>query len=190
VRGSGAARVLPALLLLAAGCFPYTQGITPDHPRDAARAYVYGRFQIGGGGGLGFEINCSDQKKYVIGFSDERPFQVIEVSPSVCQIEYLLFTAGNVRSRALAPFRLLRNEFLEPGGVYYVGDFFYTTSSDAQWRVLYTEVRHTWKVNAIQDNYAETTAELKRTFPSFATAQTENRMTSKRVQPALVPQRQ
>jgi hypothetical protein len=82
----------------------------------------------------------------------------------------------------MAPFRLLNNEHLEPGGVYYVGDFSATVSSSYMGRsfeprtLLHRMYRERWGLDLPRNNYAATTAEMKRAYPSFASVATADRM--------------
>lgn len=77
----------------------------------------------------------------------------------------------------MSPLRLLRNEILDPGGVYYVGDFAASGTFHATPIFFYMKIHQSWRMSSITDNYLETTASMKRGFPAFASVQTENRMT-------------
>ena len=104
---------------------------------------------------------------------------MIRVAPSKCQLEYVLYTDsdGVVRVRDMATFRLLRNEFLDPGGVYYVGDFIAGARTTSTFKFFYTEVRSGWAFGKVQGRYEKTTEEMKRAFPGLAVVPTEDRMT-------------
>ena len=122
-----------------------------------------------------FAIRCREGKSYDIEFSARPDVQMIQLAPSTCQLDRIVY--GENQLRLMSPFRLLRNEILDPGGVYYVGDFAASGTFSATPVFFYTKVRQSWRMSAIRDNYAEATASLKRVFPAFASVQTENRMT-------------
>jgi hypothetical protein len=173
--------LLPTLALLA-GCATYTASIRPEEAYDPASAYIYGRFLLRAepgqniGGSMGFEINCRDGATYTIGMTTRHSLQMIKIAPSACQIAYIVYGSQRGASgegKQLATFRLLRNEFLDPGGVYYVGDFLAVSSYSHDF--LSFQSRLHWALRAIQDNYEATTDEMKRN-PRFAGTKTENRM--------------
>jgi hypothetical protein len=166
-----------------AGCAGFTSSIRTSERYDPSSAYIYGRFSLETlegrrpGGTMGFAIRCRDGATYTIELAADHPLQVIKVAPSVCQIDEFVYTGGgSVLGRRMATFRLLRNEFLDPGGVYYVGDFTAVSTSSAKHYLLYVEHRYAWAISQIRDNYARTTAEMKRTFAGLASARTEDRM--------------
>jgi hypothetical protein len=160
----------------------------PGERHDPASAYLYGRFYIDakssllspdGSQSMGFAVRCRDGNTYTIGFSKRTPLQVIKVAPSICQIDEIVYTdaGGGVISRRMAPFRLLQNEILESGGLYYVGDFLAQASeSSSSYMVIYRETRFSWTIAAIRDNYDKTTAAMKRAFVAFRAVPTEDRM--------------
>jgi hypothetical protein len=150
---------------------------------------------------LSFEIRCRDGRTYEIAFNRSQPLQIIPIKPGICQIEDVVYEdasgkvslmyvvvastiAGGIAAGALSygvakpptprrmsSFRLLQNEELQPGGVYYVGDFtFYAKDNRSS-----TDRRYEW-TSQIQDNYAGTTAAMKTGHKGFARAPTENRM--------------
>jgi hypothetical protein len=181
--------VLTALaVLMGGGCAGYTSSIKPDAPYDPSRTYLYGRFHIEAAPGshsdlvMGFMIRCRDEKKYTFRFDHDDRVQVLELAPSACQIDDLVFTesSGRVLWRSMAEFRLLKNEFLSPGGVYYVGDFAaQTTDVSTMTRQIFsttTTRRMAWRVTSMKDNYSQTTSELKKTHPNLRSVSTEDRM--------------
>jgi hypothetical protein len=84
-----------------------------------------------------------------------------------------LFTAiqGDPRPRQLASFRLLRNELLEPGGIYYVGDFYAKATTHGQG----ADERNEWTATRKND-YERTTEELAKQLANFPADATQNRM--------------
>jgi hypothetical protein len=86
-----------------------------------------------------------------------------------------------VIAKEMAPFRLLGNEILEPGGVYYVGDFVATSRHATRFKILFTEHHFSWRITSREDNYLETTQAMKRVYTNLATATTANRMPHRRV---------
>ena len=88
---------------------------------------------------------------------------------------------GVTSHREMAAFRLLNNEHLEPGGVYYVGDFAVVGTSKILDTTIYplvvvTKYRQQWGLDPPRNRYVETTADMKRAFPRFAGVQTTDRM--------------
>jgi hypothetical protein len=176
--------------------------IRARQPRDPRMAYLYGRFALDtkdalgflGDGALTFELRCRDGRIYNLAFREEKPFQIIELTPGLCQLEDIVFAGsdgssgmpppntglaglaifaaveGDTRPRQMSSFRLLRNEELEPGGVYYVGDF----AARARDNLSAPHRRNIWTLT-IRDNYAKTTDEMSRAFPHFAKVRTEDR---------------
>jgi hypothetical protein len=150
---------------------------------------------------IGFAIRCQDEKTYTVVFSAETPLQVIELAPSRCQLDEIIYAQPGgsfVDARQLAPFRLLRNEFLNAGGLYYVGDFSARATAKVTSNIVISkEVRYSWEITDITNNYARTTAAMKRKYPGFATAASEDRasrspdspgqVTRDSSQPGIVP---
>jgi hypothetical protein len=176
------------VLVMAAtfGCGVFAPTVRPDERPGPSDVYLYGRFyihtEVQGLGfkdqSMGFAIRCRDGKNYVIPFSEERPVQVIKVHPGICQLDEILFTdgGGTVRGRQLVTFRLLGNEILQPGGVYYVGDFVATAASVSEHSLVYQKSYSAWRLAARENNYARTTQLMREIFPLFASRVTEDRM--------------
>jgi hypothetical protein len=122
-----------------------------------------------------FAIRCRDGSTYAIAFRSRDPLTVIRISPSICQIDRFVYS-GSIGGESMATSRLLRNEILDPGGVYYVGDFVAVTRDKTTYGLGYKEHKYTWRIQSIRDNYVRTTAEMKRAFPGLATVVTEDRM--------------
>ena len=161
--------VLSALL---GGCA--TANVRPEDSYQRTNAYLYGRFYIEGQN-LSFVIRCREGTKYRIDFSSRDEVQMIALPPSVCQLDEVLY--GGV-AQAMARFRLVRNEFLDAGGVYYVGDFRMSgTSKLTAITPFYTQWRYTWRTDSVRDDYRVTTQEMRRRFPWFASVPTEDRVT-------------
>jgi hypothetical protein len=161
-----------------------------DEAYDPGSAYIYGRFHIDSEPGLfgigtsqtmGFAVRCRDGNVYTIKFTNKSGIQVMRLAPSVCQIDEFVYTdtSGAIIARRMATFRLLQNEFLDRGGVYYVGDFFARASSKVEPGFFVTTTHLAFKVTAIENNYEDTTAAMKRYFTKLALARTENRMPPK-----------
>jgi hypothetical protein len=196
-------RVLAAFLL--AGCVTPISAVHPRQKYSPNVAYIYGRFALDikkarsafGTEKMVFEIRCRDGHMYEVVFHPTQTLQVIALRPSICQIEDVVndengpegsgagvaFVAGGLagalvytaikgdqtEARQMSSFRLLQNEELEPGGVYYVGDFLAKAVEDNE------EQRNVWTLQA-SDNYEATTEAIKRKYPGFASAETENRI--------------
>ena len=177
-----------ALSALADGCAEYTPGLRPTDPYSLGSAYVYGRFfvdaesptlALDGHQSMGFAIRCRDGNRYVLRFSNRNALQVIRVAPSVCQIDEIIYTdaSGSTLGRKATSFRLFENERLDPGGVYYVGDFFALATTKSSFNGLRWETHLNWRMTGTTDSYDKTTDQLKRYFPNLAPAATDNRMT-------------
>ena len=158
--------------------------VSSSDPYYRGSAYIYGRFllQTDAGQDLTFVIRCRDGERYKIPFSRDRPLMMIRLPAGLCQIEDVTYE-GQRSVDDMASFRLLGNEHLEPGGVYYVGDFIATgkttkSAYEFEPKVLgfAREVRQSWKLFQPSNNYLATTADLRRAFPSFAKVGTEDRM--------------
>lgn len=147
--------------------------VRPDDSHLASAAYLYGRFYVDGPG-LSFVIRCREGTKYTIDFSSRDEVQMIELPPSICQLDHVVY--GGM-AQQMAGFRLLRNEILDPGGVYYLGDFRMSGSSRIVSAYPFAiTTRFTWQVDNIRDNYAASTGEMRRRFPAFASIPTEDRV--------------
>jgi len=167
IRGAAQSLALMGFVVMLASCAHSTRVSRSDsYSRDSA--YLYGRFYIDGMSPLWYQLSCHDGNKYKIQFSMSSSVRVIKIAPSICQVDYVVF--GNDTQNEMVGFRLLGNEVLDPGGVYYVGDF----AADSTWNWLEGIVR--WIVKGRRNEYAKTTAELKRAFPGFASVATEDRV--------------
>jgi hypothetical protein len=131
---------------------------------------------------MAFAIRCRDGKRYTIGFSKDDPLRMIRVRAGACQLDDVIYK-GERSKRDMATFRLLGNEHLQPGGVYYVGDFEVNAGTRKQDPTfitssfgMYRKVSQTWQLFDPRNNYAATTAEMKHYFPNFASVATEDRM--------------
>jgi hypothetical protein len=162
---------LVVMSFLAIGCA--TANVWPGAPYKRDHAYLYGRFSYTGLS-VTFEIRCRDGAVYKIDFIDQNQVQLIEIVPSVCQLDKIEY--GSSANAQLVPFRMLQNEFLDPGGVYYVGDYSVTGASRTEFKILYNEIHQSWRMGHARDNYARSTAELRQLFPAFAKAATEDRV--------------
>jgi hypothetical protein len=164
-------RRLAAISLLAIGCG--TANIRANAPYQKDRAYLYGRFTYNGLSQT-FAIHCHDGHFYKVDFVARDEVQMIELPPSTCQLERIEY--GSEAMSQMAPFRLLRNEILDPGGVYYVGDYFVTGTSRTDFKFFYNETHQSWRMNPGRDEYAKTTTDMRRQFPAFARAPTQDRV--------------
>ena len=175
------------------GCSAYTSGLKPDGKYDRAHAYLYGRFRMletnaeKTSNTMGFAIRCRDDRVYTLGFSRLDVVQVIELEPSLCQIESIIYadSGGHVLGRRMPGFRLLRNEIVSPGGVYYLGDFSAiatesTGDTHIVWMGTSTDIHMGWEITSVKDNYAQTTEEMKAQFVNLASARTEDRMSRRK----------
>jgi hypothetical protein len=167
--------------ILAGACSPYTVSQRPDEPLSPSSAYVYGRFELdsrGSRNSMGFVVRCTGAEKdeaFDIGFSSKHPLQIFKVGPGTCAIDEAVYTTGRewTEGQRAAPLAVLRNRELSAGVAYYIGDFL--AASTAQ-RISSSKVRIHWGVTEVRNNYAGTTAEMKRMFPKLAPLATEDAM--------------
>ena len=131
---------------------------------------------------MAFSIRCRDGKRYKIVFSkqEDEALRMIRLPAGVCQLDDVV-GKGVGSHREMAAFRLLNNEHLQPGGVYYVGDFAAAGSSRLLDTTIYPFVivrkyREQWGIDPPRNRYLETTADMKRACPKFASVQTADRM--------------
>jgi hypothetical protein len=204
-RRGAASRALLAATLAASACSYAIEPVRPRQKIDPKSAYIYGRFTLDtkagasilGSEGVTFTIRCRDGETYNLKFRQGQPLQLLPLPALACQIEDVIADSGtgstnamgigfvfggivgmavgdavsDTGSATMANFRLLKNEFLDAGGVYYVGDFKMTAKDNRS----ATDRHNDWTMRLV-DNYAGTTAELKRTYVHFASTPTENRV--------------
>ncbi len=180
MRGATISILLAAILPIACAAVLVRSG--DDYHQESA--YLYGRFLLRteNNQAMAFSIRCRDGKRYKIVFSRDEPLRMIRLPAGVCQLDEVVYK-GLASQREMAAFRLLGNEHLQPGGVYYVGDFVATGNTtrsgvkfDASELAFYRVYRQVWELLNPRNNYATTTAAMKQAFPSFASAATEDRM--------------
>jgi hypothetical protein len=172
-----AAVAIAVLAALCNGCASVR--VSPDDAFQRESAYIYGSFGVASDDNISaaFSIRCRDGRRYKIEFSKDQPLKVIRLPPGVCQLDDVIYRGvGSVRQ--MASMRLLGNEHLQPGGVYYVGDFVVTGGTvSSEWTPFVgTTVTQVWGPFSPRNNYARTTTALKRQFPLFARVPTEDRM--------------
>jgi hypothetical protein len=128
--------------------------------------------------GTAFSIRCRDGKRYKIEFSKNHPVRLIRIPPGICQLDDIIYRGVAGSASDMASLRLLGNEHLQPGGVYYVGDFVVAAKAvySGGAPVFGGRVRQSWALFSPRNNYASTTAELKQRFPGFSAVATEDRM--------------
>ena len=167
--------------VLSAGCAAVLVRSGDEYQPESA--YIYGRFLLDteDNQAMAFSIRCRDGKRYKIVFSkqEDEALRMIRLPAGVCQLDDVV-GKGVVSHREMAAFRLLNNEHLQPGGVYYVGDFAAAGSSkfvDTIYPfVTVRKFREQWGIDPPHNRYLETTADMKRAFPRFASVQTSDRM--------------
>ena len=179
----GAAISILLATVLSAGCAAVLVRAGDDYQPQSA--YIYGRFLLDteDNQAMAFSIRCRDGKRYKIVFSkqENEALRMIRLPAGVCQLDDVVYK-GVSSQRQMSSFRLLANEHLQPGGVYYVGDFGASASStESGLKVdfehgLHTVVDQRWRLLNPRNNYAATTAEMKRAYAGFASVATEDRM--------------
>ena len=162
---------LVLISFLTIGCA--TANVGPGAPYKRDHVYLYGRFTYTGLS-VTFEIRCRDGAIYKVDFIARDQVQLLELVPSVCQLDKIEY--GSSANAQLVPFRMLRNEILDPGGVYYVGDYSVSGASRVDYRFFYNEIHQSWRMKHARDDYARSTAEMRRLFPAFDGAATEDRV--------------
>jgi hypothetical protein len=166
-----------------AGCAGYTPSILPNEKPTGQEAYLYGRFYIeapasklafDGHQTMGFVIKCASGETYIFRFSSDNALQVIRIAPSTCTLAEFIYTNsdGQVRSRKPAPEKLMRDARFDAGKAYYLGDFYAETTT----RVIGNTISRNWNVKNVRDDYRNTSAALRASFPNLSAIPTEDRM--------------
>jgi hypothetical protein len=165
------------------GCASYTPSVTQDEKPTGQEAYLYGRFYIEAKSGklaldghqtMGFVIGCASGDTYTFRFSNDSALQVIKVAPSTCSLTEIVYTNsdGQIKSRKRAPDKLMRDVKFDAGKAYYLGDFY----AEATTSTLGNTIRSNWNIKTVRNDYTNTSAALKASFPNLAKLPTENRM--------------
>jgi len=166
-----------------AGCAGYTPSILPGEKPTGQEAYLYGRFYIeakasrlalDGHQTMGFVIKCASGETYTLRFSNDVALQVIKIVPSTCTLAEFIYTNsdGQIRSRKAAPEKLMRDTRFDAGKAYYLGDFYAETTTTTIGRTT----SRNWNIKSVRDDYRNTSAALKASFPNLAAIPTEDRM--------------
>jgi hypothetical protein len=179
----GFARGFVAVTLVA-GCAGYTRGMRPDEKPSPDAAYVYGRFSMRTGPlavdtyeTMGFVIGCDDGRTYTIRFFNTGEVQVIEVHPSRCALEEVVYieSDGSVHGRARPPGAWVRGTAFAAGRAYYLGDYLAVARHRTEYIGRFEEHKWVWEMNQVDDRYESTTSELRRAFANLASLSTEDR---------------
>ena len=181
-----------AAALLASGCAVYTEGIRPDAALDARYAYLYGRFFIHSDArpaaprrqSIGLVIGCENGSRYTLGSLRTRDVQVLKVAPSRCWfIEAIMAdTDGIVRKRLPIDRSIQRPLDFLAGRAHYLGDYFAKSDFTSRWTPFVTFWHWEWAMDAADDRYESTTAEMQRLFPNLAALPT--------IDKRLIPERE
>ncbi len=168
-----------AAALCVAGCAVYTSGIHSDASVQAGSAYLYGRFFMnalpeegaiaGGRQSMGMVIRCQSGSSYTLGSLDKRDVQVLEIKPSRCWLDEVIFADENgiVRKRLKVPPEMQRPHDFTAGRVHYIGDYF--AKGDLSFQLAANTEHWEWTMSAAAgDRYEATTVEMKRAFPNLA----------------------
>jgi hypothetical protein len=169
--------ILVALAGLA-GCAAFLPHVDADDKPIPGHAYVYGRFsKVAHGGAFGtggsknvlLTLKCDNGKQILFGFSEDDPLKLLDVAPSTCVMDELVFTDALAMPIRHIPLTSKRLDFAA-GKAYYIGDYHLEISND--WNPIATRV--TWRREA-SDNYEATTRDLGNAYPHFSSFPTENR---------------
>jgi hypothetical protein len=166
-----------------AACAGYSPRAPVHEVPTLSDTYLYGRLfmdapkhllGIDGHQTMGFAIQCSDGRSYVLRFDRDEPIVVVKAAPSTCSWTEVVYSDvdGIVRSRKPAPPEVFKNVVLEGGYSYYLGDFHAELLTSLSGGVVRTE----WKIKAIRDNYEYTTEDMLKGYPKLKALPTENRM--------------
>ena len=170
---------------LCVSCAHYSPALRASDPQIPSLAYLYGRLYVAarpsalgmdGYQTMGLVIRCADGETYTMRFSKEKGVQAIEIEPSTCALEEIVFTDadGVVKRRAPAPRAWTASHDFAPGRAYYIGDFAGNATWESEWKVVATKFELKWDLTDFDDNYALTTAEMKRTFANLSSLPTED----------------
>jgi hypothetical protein len=172
-------RVGIALIVFLCGCARTTWTIRPDEALDPAYAYLYGRFFINATEvpgalarhqSIALQVSCTDESQHTIWFSASRDVQVLKVRPSACALAAVMWSNQNgvvVQTKTIAQSDMLVHDFL-PGKAYYLGDYFARGIFTLTPHVSFNELFWSWAMDAADDRYESTTAEMQRAYHNLA----------------------
>lgn len=188
-----------AALALAAlsGCASYTPRANVAEIPTLGDAYLFGRFHIeapkvwlgmDGYQTMGFGIQCSDHRSYLLRFDVDNPVLAIKVHPSTCSWTEIVYSDGDgvVRSRQPAPPAVFKDVVIEGGYSYYLGDF----HAEVINTVANGGMRTQWHLKAIRENFEITTDDMKDSYPNLRAFPAENRMLIRKEVPKAIPRPQ
>jgi len=155
--------------------------LTTTSRPNANFAYLYGRFSIrsessvltNGYPTMGFKLVCADGHAYTIRFLNQPKIEVIEVTPSACQISEIVYSdaSDGITGRRRAPPGWMSPRTFEAGRAYYLGD--YEAEYAHEWKIIETE--HTWKLTSEENDYDSSTKDFAATFTGFAAMPTADK---------------
>jgi len=185
-------KVVLVIVALLNGCMGVAS-IRPDAKTVPGAAYVFGRFRIRteksygefSAQTMGLKLRCADGKEYTIRFTSDDRVQAIEINPSRCALEKVIYAdaAWLVFKPTPPPPEWIHADDFAAGHAYYLGDFFAKgTFSDESMGVT-AKLNWTWDMDPDDDSFESTTAELKRTFANLASLPTVDRRLAPRRPP-------
>lgn len=159
-------------LTVLSGCITYSESVSVNEAGSPDFAYIYGSFKVDapkvwlamqGHPSMGFVFTCNDNKKYTIGFKVDNPLQMVKVSPTQCTLTDIVYTDadGLVMSTQSISTDVFRNQRLEAGKAYYLGDYF------AKVEDQYNFSRTIWRIVDMKDNYIQTTQNMFNAYPNM-----------------------
>ncbi len=161
-------------LPLVTACVIFTPQVGRDSPAEADSGYIYGRFTLTtpessslGGGLVKMGLVVADTRTglpYTIQFLRSRQISVVAVRPGTYTLSKLAFGGANSETmgeETLTHEKLTKEFRVEPGKVYYIGDFLGLTNRPS----IFSKVD--WSLQSIRNNYEATTRDFKQRFPKF-----------------------
>ncbi|MES2682193.1 MAG: hypothetical protein V4650_01640 [Pseudomonadota bacterium] len=165
------------------GCAAYTKPIAFEEKPASGESYLYGRFTIeapkaflgfDGYQTMGYSFTCRDGTQFIVRFSIEQPVQLIRVTPTSCSLMEIVYTNGDgqIRGRKPSPIGVLKDVSFQAGVANYLGDYFASSKTTSYGSTL----RTSWGVDAVRNNYAATTFDMKTKYHAFANIVTQDKI--------------
>jgi hypothetical protein len=169
------------MALSVSACVNYASTVKRTEALDKSVGYVYGRFNLMPISSLNARIGLVLQEvqtneTYTLLFHRARttPVSVTAVKPGLYKITKFsfakkdLFVMGTeLRESIMTDPRLTKEFRVEPGKVYYIGDFSGHSSVDYGYPIK----TYHWKIDSIKNNYNNATEELKEKYPNLNEAE-------------------
>jgi hypothetical protein len=161
-----------AIGVLVAGCAHFTAPLTSKSIPGTAQGYVYGRFWLIGLTStihlrMGMVVEQQGTyNSYTIEFDEKNDPIVINVKPGTYVIKKFVYASWNYESEGESVINsgpLAKPFVVEAGKMYYAADFVGRINTSSEGRLI----RHSYRVDSVEDHYDRTTEDLRRLYPNF-----------------------